>query len=93
MNQKDIVIQGWKYSGEGDQYHYIDGLLHNDIGPAVIYYNGDKLWYKNGFLHREDEPAIEFANGKKAWFYNSQELTFINSNEELLSWIKCKVFW
>lgn len=32
--------------------HYVNGVLHNDDGPATISKGGVKFWYKNGKLHR-----------------------------------------
>lgn len=50
----------------------VDGRLHREDGPAIIYPNGDQYWYKNGKLHREDEPAIMYFRGKQSWYKNGQ---------------------
>ena len=59
----------------GSKVWWVNGLLHREDGPAVIYPNGNKEWFLNGFRHREDGPAIEQANGYKSWWLNGNEYT------------------
>lgn len=63
---------------------YVDGKLHNDIGPAIIWgyknhINSEKRdnfepfgmeFYIQGKLHNEQGPAIEFDNGYTVWAIN-----------------------
>ena len=48
----------------------MNGVLHRDDGPAVIFSNGSKAWYKNGERHREDGPAVIYSDGSKVWYKN-----------------------
>ena len=53
-------------------FHYRDGKLHNEDGPAIITTHGDKFWYVNGKRHREDGPACELIGGGKLWYANDK---------------------
>ena len=56
-----------------DKIEYrLNGKLHRENGPAIIWANGDKEWYINGKLHRKDGPAIESVNGDKKWYMNDK---------------------
>jgi hypothetical protein len=37
--------------------YYINGELHRDDGPAVIFF-GSYIYFKHGIIHRDDGPAI-----------------------------------
>lgn len=37
---------------------YINGIYHNEKGPAIIYCDGEMRWYLNDHLHRDDGPAV-----------------------------------
>jgi hypothetical protein len=52
----------------GDIYHYKDGLLHCDDGPAITTAAGYKLWYRDGKLHRNDGPAYIGPCGIKEYW-------------------------
>ncbi len=56
----------------GTQFWYINGKLHREDGPAIIYPNGGEDWYINGKLHREDGPAAIFPDGIQKWYINDQ---------------------
>jgi hypothetical protein len=47
----------------GNKRWLLDGKLHREDGPAIIYSNGSKHWYINGKRHREDGAAIELPDG------------------------------
>jgi hypothetical protein len=51
---------------------YLNGKVHRENGPAVVYADGTKEWYLNDMLHREDGPAIEEAYGDKYWYLNGK---------------------
>lgn len=53
----------------GDKRWYLDGKLHREDGPAVIF-NGDveEHWYKNGKLHRDGGPALTNVDGSYEWY-------------------------
>ena len=52
----------------GTEYYYINGKLHREDGPAIIYNNGHKEWWINGHrvsesgtaLHRLDHITLKF---------------------------------
>ena len=53
-------------------YHYFDGQLHREDGPAIECVNGHKEWYWADQRHREDGPAVERADGTKIWYWADQ---------------------
>jgi hypothetical protein len=52
----------------GDIEWRLDGLYHNDNGPAVIGSDGTLQWWLNGDLHRNGAPAFISDSGTKVWF-------------------------
>tara|TARA_B110000503_G_C6875204_1_gene300348 strand:+ start:85 stop:342 length:258 start_codon:yes stop_codon:yes gene_type:complete len=75
----------------GSTYHYLNGLLHREDGPAIEFSNGDKSWYLNGERHREDGPAIELFYGHKVWYYKGKHI-YCKNNQEFLRMIKLMAF-
>lgn len=59
----------------GSKEWWVNGQLHREGAPAIVYGNGDKEWWVNGQRHRENGPAIVLVNGSKLWFLNGQKLT------------------
>ena len=57
---------------DGNQYWYLNGKLHREDGPAVIWANGNKFWFLNGKCHREDGPAYISSDGTQAWWVNGE---------------------
>ena len=45
-------------NSHGSQYWYLNGKLHREDGPAIIYANGDQAWY----LNSEELTEQEFNN-------------------------------
>ncbi|MCJ8336109.1 MAG: hypothetical protein MJH10_18045 [Epibacterium sp.] len=39
----------------GNKYWRLNGVLHNEHGPAIEFASGDKLWYLNGKKVTEEE--------------------------------------
>jgi hypothetical protein len=60
----------------GDKYWRLNGQIHREDGPAVIWDNGTEEWAIKGKNHRIDGPAIEWANGTISWYLNGKELSF-----------------
>lgn len=52
---------------DGCTFHYREGELHRDDGPAVEENNGNTKWFRNGLQHRDDGPAILYPEYKEAW--------------------------
>lgn len=49
--------------------YYLDGLLHREDGPAVVYLDGGKEWSLMGRRHRIDGPALEYPGvGILEWY-------------------------
>ena len=59
----------------GGQKWYLDGKLHREDGPAVIWADGTEEWWLNGKLHREGGPAVIWPSGAQAWWLNGNRVT------------------
>lgn len=70
-NQRVIVT----HDNYGNAYHYLNGLLHRDGGPAIegIGETGIKKWYKDGNKHREDGPAVIRPHGDSEYHLDGVE--------------------
>ena len=51
----------------GSHIFKIEGKIHNEDGPAVIYVDGSKFWLINDVGHRVDGPAEEWNCGFRRW--------------------------
>lgn len=49
-------------------YHFLNGFLHRDNGPAVEMTCGTQKWYQHSRLHRVGAPALICFNGIKEWY-------------------------
>jgi hypothetical protein len=49
---------------KGDRYHYKNGMLHNDSGPAVIHKDGTKEYWLEGKRVKESD-VIKIEPKKK----------------------------
>jgi len=70
----NILVRHSKYKS-GKQEWRVNGMLHRETGPAVIFKDGTKYWYCCDMLHRDTRdatgnigPAMEYADGYKAWY-------------------------
>jgi hypothetical protein len=76
--EKDYIwykLQGYTIEADSDRVVWrLDGKLHREAGPAVIYTDGYQAWYLNDKHHRTDGPAIE-VDGYQAWYLNDREYT------------------
>jgi hypothetical protein len=55
---------------DGRTEFYLNNVLHNEDGPAVIFGN-HKEWWFHGMRHREkNKPAIEYIDGSKEWWFH-----------------------
>ena len=61
-----------KISPDGSQYWHLNGVLHREDGPAIIYPDGTQYWYLNDKCHREDGPAVIYPDGIQAWYLNGE---------------------
>jgi hypothetical protein len=55
-----------------DKYHYVNGLLHREDGPAIEFASGALHWYSNDKIHRVGSPAIINPNGYAAWYIDGK---------------------
>jgi len=53
----NLTISGW----------FINGKLHRESGPAIVWKDGARKWYINGKLHRLNGPAVIWKNEIKKW--------------------------
>lgn len=57
---------------DGSKFHYQNGILHREDGPAAEHPCGIGYWL-NGKLHREDGPAFIYPDGDEEYYlYNKQ---------------------
>lgn len=65
-------ITGCITDKEGIKTWYLNGVVHKEYGPAVIYPSGSQYWIQNGEYHRENGPAVIQANGQQEWYRNGK---------------------
>lgn len=82
---------GWITDNFGNKFHYVNDMLHNDNGPAIIYNDESMSWFKNGLRHREDGPAIKWASDLEEWWYKRKYVS-VKSQKEFETWKKCRAF-
>src|ERR1700691_6204728 len=63
--------------------YYLNGILHREDGPAVIWPNEIGEYFLKGKFHRVDGPVI-IRNGSIQKYYINDE----NITEEVEEWIK-----
>jgi len=68
MNGAEHII-----NPKGTHFWRLNGSLHREDGPAVMYPNGTQFWYKRGKFHREDGPAVIYPSGEQHWFINGNQ--------------------
>jgi len=56
----------------GNIHYYLNGLLHREDGPAIIFSHGTLEYFLNGEIHREDGPAIIFSHGRLDYYLNGK---------------------
>ena len=52
----------------GTRRYRLNGVLHRQWGPAVIFENGTEIWYQNGLRHRLGGPAVTLSKGQQYWY-------------------------
>ena len=60
---------------DGTTMYYIDGIRHNEDGPAIVYgscYMTKHMFYFKGKLHNTKGPAIVYRNGSVEYWVNNQ---------------------
>lgn len=66
-------------------FHYLDGKLHREDGPAIEFKDGHKIWYLHEKPHRIDGPAVEGLNGINEWWINGVKFTENEFNSIILA--------
>jgi hypothetical protein len=56
---------------DGTHYWWLNGNIHKEDGPAVVYTDGCMMWYVHGETHRTDGPAIEWEDGENNWYLDN----------------------
>jgi hypothetical protein len=54
------------------EYH-LNGRLHRDNGPAIIYNDGSEYWFQYDRLHNTNGPAIILPFGMKRYYINDKQ--------------------
>jgi hypothetical protein len=79
-------------NSDGNNWWYLNGVLHREDGPAFEWADGSKSWWLNGKRHREDGPAIEFVDGIKIWFVDHIQMN-CETQKQFEQLMKLKAFW
>ena len=53
----------------------LNGKLHNEHGPAIIFANGTVEYLLNGKLHNAKGPAVSCASGNQYYYLNGLQVT------------------
>ena len=53
---------------KGTRRYGLNGVLHRQWGPAVIFEDGTEIWYQNGLRHRLGGPAVTLSKGQQYWY-------------------------
>lgn len=64
--------------------YYLNGVLHREDGPAVIWRNGTKHWLIHGKSHRSDGPCTEWSDGEKRYSFYSERYSLRDYKKVLL---------
>ena len=84
MKYMTYIIFGYEIEVDEERVIWrLNGKIHREDGPAVIWPNGRQEWVLNGKRHREDGPAAIWADGRQEWFLNGQEYTEQDFNEKI----------
>lgn len=59
---------------DGTQTWYLNGELHREDGPAILYIDGSEEWYHHDQKHRVDGPSLTRKNGGQKWSLNDVQL-------------------
>ena len=72
-------------------YYNLNGKLHRENGPAIIYSDGSKAYFINGNRHRVTGPAIEYSDGNFEYWYKGKYISTL-SQKEFERYIKLLAF-
>lgn len=65
---------------------WLNGVLHREGKPALIWPDGTREWFLHGERHREDGPALDWGDDTKGWWLNDAEYT----EQEFNQWLAKK---
>lgn len=71
----------------------VNGKLHREDGPAVIFRTGQAYYYLNGSRHRSDGPALVHTNGTKEWWLFGKKVSAQEVFDQLTPEQVEKVVW
>jgi len=52
---------------------FLNGKIHREDGPAVVWADGSKFWFIDDKRHRDDGPAVVWSTGTKEWWLNGRK--------------------
>lgn len=63
---------GWVEEECGIKIHYVNDVLHNNDGPAVIRPDGFQSYYQHGKRHRIGGPAVIWPDGVQSYYQHDK---------------------
>ena len=73
-NLLELLTLELEIDEKGTRRYRLNGLLHRQWGPAVIFENGTEIWYQQGLRHRLGGPAVTFK-GQQHWYLSGRMLS------------------
>ncbi len=68
LREKQLRTNPPKMDKELSHLHSINGIPHNDKGPARVWNDGTLEWFEMGKRHRIDGPAVTLPNGEEYYY-------------------------
>ena len=67
-NLLELLTLELEIDEKGTRRYRLNGLLHRQWGPAVIFEDGTELWYQKGLRHRLGGAAVTLSKGQQYWY-------------------------
>lgn len=99
---KSINDIPFNYSGlaivGGIEFHYLNGEIHREDGPAMFCKDEMECWYLNNEKHCDCGPAFILYNFRKEvvvkeWWLHGQQVTAMEVFDQLTPEQQGKVVW
>ena len=76
MKYMTYIIFGYEIEVDEERVIWrLNGKIHREDGPAVIWADGGQEWWLNDQIHREDGPAVVSSDGSQEWYLNGKRMT------------------
>jgi hypothetical protein len=59
----------------GSKFHFLNGEIHREDGPAIEYFDGNWSWFDHGKMHRVSGPAAKVSESKYEWWLDGKRVT------------------